>query len=132
MRRIITGLTTLALMAGTTALAEQGIRPGKWQVTQTVESGAVSMPPQTLTFCHKATDVKTPLPSQPMPDNCKIVTMEHSGATTRWQFSCSGKDSMQGSGEMTHQHDSYQGVMRMRSSAGEMKTRMNGKRLGDC
>ena len=132
MHRTIILLVVLTTVAALPAQAADEMRPGQWQVTQTMEMGGQSMPPQTLTYCHKASDPKEPLPSQQLPEGCKTGEMEHSGNTVRWQFSCTGENAMQGSGEMTQHSDSYEGVMRMKTEAGAMTTHMQGKRIGDC
>lgn len=121
----------LALIA-VPAMAADRLAPGKWQVNQTVEMGGVAMPPQTLTFCHKATDAEGPMPSQSIPGDCAMKNQKTSGNKVTWDMSCSGEFAMQGSGEMTYQNDSYEGHIDMTSAQGKMTTRMQGKRLGDC
>jgi hypothetical protein len=97
-----------------------------------MKMGGQSMPPQTITYCHTAKDEKEPVPGQTMPEGCKAGKMEHSGNTVHWSFSCTGENAMEGTGEMTQHADSYEGVMHMKTQAGEMTTHMKGKRLGDC
>lgn len=125
-------LTAALILTALPALGADRLKPGKWQVTQTVETGGTAMPPHTLTFCHKVTDAEEPLPSQQVPGDCAMKNQKTSGNTVSWDIACSGEYSMQGSGEMTYRGDSYEGVVRMESPQGKMTTRMNGKRLGDC
>jgi hypothetical protein len=124
------------LMAVQTLRADDAlvVRPGKWQVTQTMEMGGTKMPPHTLTVCHKpgAGDAKGPVPGQETPANCKMGGQSRNGNTVKWDVSCTGKEPMKMSGELTYGNDSYEGVMHMNSSHGEMVTHMKGKRLGDC
>ena len=122
----------LAALAAASVHAGEEMRPGKWQITQTMKMGGQSMPPQTVTYCHTAPDDKEPVPGQTMPEGCKTGKMEHSGDTVRWEFSCTGENAMQGTGETTMHGDSYEGVMRMKSPDGEMVTHMKGKHIGDC
>jgi hypothetical protein len=123
-----------AALAATTSYAAEDMRPGQWQVTQTMEVAGTSMPPHTMTYCHKASDPKEEAlpPGQTLPAGCKMGKMERSGNTVRWSLSCTGENAMQGSGEMTQSADRFEGVTRMKTQAGEMVTRMQGKRLGDC
>jgi hypothetical protein len=126
----------LAVAALTAPVAHAGddMRPGQWQVTQTMEMAGKTMPPHTLTYCHKASDPQEQAlpPGQTLPEGCTAGKMEHSGNTLRWSFSCTGENAMQGTGEMTQYAERFEGVMRMKTQAGEMVTRMQGKRLGDC
>lgn len=132
MRKSIVLSVSITVLLAMPAHAGEEMRPGKWQVTQTTEMAGMQARPHTITYCHKAGDAKEPLPGQSMPEGCKAGEMERSGNTFRWQFSCTGENSMQGSGEMTQHAETYDGVMRMKTAAGEMTTRMQGKRLGDC
>jgi hypothetical protein len=127
-------LLAAAVLTAPAADAGEDMRPGQWQVTQVMEMAGNSMPPHTLTYCHKASDPQEQAlpPGQTLPKGCQAGKMERSGNTLRWSFSCTGENAMQGTGEMTQYAERFEGVMRMKTQAGEMVTRMQGKRLGDC
>ena len=134
-----TAIALGAVLASATLIvqASEQMRPGKWEVSQTMEVGGMKMPGRTHSFCVPENNTQDPATIQPMlagdmPDNCTFDKMEFKGNTASWAVSCTGEDAMQGSGETTMHGDSYEGVMRLKSADGEMTTHMKGRRVGEC
>lgn len=114
-------LTLLMTMHASLAHAAAG---ETWEITTTSEMSGMKMPETKLTICQPKRG--EPDPRQMMQDdgNCKISDIKTSGIKTTWKVRCDGDgQKMRGSGEITHNRDSYQGKMRMSGTADGKKWR---------
>lgn len=70
----------------------------------------------------------------PKQDNqdCQESDVRVSGNTIRWKMRCTGKEPMEGSGEMTRTADMLKGTIKINSRQGEMTQILDGKRIGTC
>lgn len=60
---------------------------------------------------------------------CRLKDNKVQGNKVSWQMECDG--GMTGSGEMTYQADSNEGMMKMKAPSMDLSTRYSGKRVGD-
>jgi hypothetical protein len=136
-----TSIVVLAVLAAAVlTLAQAGMRPGQWEITQQMEMAGspVQMPPMKTSRCVTPEQAKDPAGSlQTGPggrgrNDCKTTDQKVSGNTVSWKMACTGAQAMTGSGEITFTDDSYQGTMKMTTPQGDMSMKMSGKRTGDC
>lgn len=127
---LLTALAAPVLAAGTDEL---------WEITTKMEMAGMpmAMPAQTNKFCKPQGQVQNdPLPSDRNND-CQMVDMQRSGATSRFKMRCTGKQLMTGDGEVTYTgSDSYSGKMhiagKMEGQDVDMTQTFSGKKVGTC
>lgn len=113
-------------------------RDGRWEVTMEMDmpNMPMKMPPMKTVQCVTKEQVDDPnqLPkgAQEKNKDCKVSDYKVTGNTVTWTMTCTGKNAMTGTGEMTYSADSYEGSMKMKTATGEMAMKYTGKRLGDC
>jgi len=136
----------LAMLATVAVIAQTGMRPGQWEITQQMQMpnmpAGVQMPVTKLTQCVTPEQAKDPASAVPRQsgrgrgtgnDDCKMSDMKRSGSTITWSMACTSPDKLTATGEMTFTgDDSYTTTMKMVMAQGEMTMKMTGKRLGDC
>lgn len=143
MRRSLSSLFAAAcglIPVGGTALADTPtFNPGKWTVTNKMEIPGMPMqvPPITSTQC--LTKDK-PTPSDGRHDNkdCKTTELKFDGHKVTWAIQCTGKQPVEGHGEVVYANDAFTGTMTMKTpnprggGTMEIHSTMQGKRVGDC
>lgn len=141
MNNIKKALFACAILLSSAAWAGPSMmQPGLWEITTKMEMPGmpVAMPPTKITHCYTSQDVENTDKTIPKDQSCKLDSHNVSGNKVTWTVSCKEKSGdMKGSGEMTYQGNSYDGMMKMTvQSKGEqamnMTYRYSGKRLGDC
>jgi len=125
---------------GVAGAAPSPMHPGLWEITTEMDMPGMPMklPPQVVRHCYTAkelADARNTVP-QGGKSNCRMDDYHLDGNTATWKMSCSGQNSMHGSGTTTFNGDSYQGEMHstMQGPGGHMQmtNRWHGKRVGDC
>lgn len=91
----------------------------------------MAIPPMKHTFCQPKDGTYKPDKGK-QDKNCEMTDVHVSGNTTKWKMHCSGKDAMEGSGEMTRTADTMNGTIKMSMKNGQMTQVMSGKRVGTC
>ena len=131
-------LRTVALCALVLALAlpafASGMKPGKWQITITMEMAdmPMKMPPVSLTRCITEAEAEKPEPPKAKKDDdCVISDYNLAGNTATWKVECK-KQNMTGTGKMTFGAESYEGVNQFKMNDMEMTQKFNGKYIGAC
>jgi hypothetical protein len=120
-------IAPLGLLACGAAQA-QAPEPGVlWEQTVEMDMAGFAMPAQTSRFCAPKRWTKPP-PAQD--DRCKLSDVKVAGDRMSWKVECPPPDAMTGSGDIKHTGDTFQGVITMRSSSGEMRMKMRGRQLG--
>lgn len=137
---LFAGALTMALpLAGVAADSPQ--KPGKWQITMEMEMTGMpmKMPPQVITKCVTAQDVKDPDKAVPKSQKgtCKVSDYKVEGNKVSWSVKCEGDNPSTGKGEITYAADSYEGWMKIsvmgpNNEKQDMTMKYHGKRLGDC
>jgi hypothetical protein len=138
--RKITILSVTCLVAASWIVSAQGPkRDGRWDVTMEMEMPGMPMkiPPVKTVQCitkEQADDPNQSVPKgQPGKDgDCKVSDYKVAGNKVTWTMTCTGKNAMTSTGEMTYAGDSYTGVMKTKTGEMEMTMKYTGKRLGDC
>jgi len=130
-RTVRTFTLALAFLAPALAAAQE---PGEeWEQTTQMEMKGLpfAMPATTSKFCKPTGDWnEPPATRQDKSSDCKTTEVKRDGNTMRWKVVCTGKEKMEGDGEMTWVGQTYKGVMNMRSAQGDMTMKLSGKRLG--
>jgi hypothetical protein len=121
------------------AYAQSPVRDGQWDVTMQMEMANMptKMPPMKTTQCitkEQAADPSKSLPSgsADSKNDCKVSDYKVEGSRVSWKVACSRPQKMAGSGEMTFDSDTYDGVLKMSMEFGEMTMKLAGKRIGEC
>ena len=110
---------------------EPDVKPGMWSWSMTMEMAGMKMPPITYTSCVTKEDL---VPQQSTPNqDCKILEKSVEGNTILWTIECSsaGAKSMS-KGKMTYTKDTAKGEIDVSTQGMEMKSRLSGKRIGNC
>jgi len=131
---VVVGLTLVLVTAtGTDAQTPQ---PGLWEITASMETPGMSMPPKTITQCIRDTD--NPDSLIPTDQSCVIENKRAVGNKLSWTMRCQqGNTVMTGTGELTLSGSSYEGVSQItvREGSGEavnMSSRYSARRVGNC
>jgi len=110
------------------------VTPGKWEFTTQTEMAG--MPSQSISHvqCITADDL-VPM-SQDANQECQVTDIVYRGNTVTWKISCGGQGGgMEGTGSVTYNGDSMNGLMNM-TITGErniqVKNIITGRRLGEC
>jgi hypothetical protein len=119
----------------TLAFAASPARPGKWEMTMTVEMTGMTMPPRTVSYCLTKEEAENPeklAPEARKGSDCKRTDLKIDGSTVSWKVSCE-KSKMTGEGKVTYSGDGFDGGMHMTMpKGGEMNAKYTGKYLGAC
>ena len=119
------------------AVSAQGpMREGRWEVTMQMQmpNMPMQMPAMKNSQCITKEQLQDPSKGLPSasPDrnnSCTVSDYKADGNKVTWKMAC---PDMTGTGEITFKGDTYDGLMKLTSSQGEMSMKMSAKRLGDC
>lgn len=104
-----------------------------WEVSANIKVDGMSLPAGPTRVCVKDTQSDSLVP---MEKDCRITDRKTAGNRTTFRLVCTGKEPMNGTGEMTTGPASYSGVLRLSAKVdGEdttMTTEFSGKRVGKC
>ncbi len=136
MRLRTLALTILVLSLALPAFsadAKSPMKPGKWQVTMTMDmpNMPVKMPPMSFTNCVTKEQAENPQPPKKNDDDCQLSDYKLDGNTVTWTVKCS-KTNATGHGTMTFSSDAYEGTVKMNINDMEMTQHFTGKYLGEC
>lgn len=117
--------------------AADGMRPGMWEITSTMEMPGMpmSMPPTTIKQCYTKDDVKDEKKAISRDKNCTVTDFKRSGSKVTWKMKCTGQNAGTFTGESVFSGDSYTSAMKMESEGGKGRTmnmKVKGKRVGNC
>jgi hypothetical protein len=125
MKKLLLLLTMLAAVGLHAAGPDE-----QWEMTSSMEMPGMKMPATKTTFCMaKGGDYN---PDKGPDKNCTISDMKSSGNTSRWKMVCTGKNAMEGSGEMTRTPDTMNQTVKMTMGGQTMTMVGVGKRIGSC
>jgi Protein of unknown function (DUF3617) len=123
---------SVCLAWSASGFAQQGA-DNLWEVSTTMVMEGMRMPGPPTQVCAKAGQSDSMMPMQ---GDCQITDRNTVGNRTTFRVTCTGKDAMSGTGEITTARDSYQGIMRLSAKTdGEttnMTTEYSGKLIGKC
>ncbi len=114
------------------------MKPGKWEITTSMEMPGMpmKMPPVTMTQC--LTD-ENPVPNQSQANqDCQLQNVKTEGHTVSWEIVCqTDGGQMNGKGHMTYDGDRMSGVTTFNMNMpGQGKIQMTntikGHRIGPC
>jgi len=130
-RHVGFGMAVALWGAGTLAAGSDDL----WEMTMKMEMPGFAMPPTKTTFCSPKDAAYNPQ-NDKMPKNCEILEMKMVGTKSMWRMRCTGKESFEGSGEVTRTGDTMNGSMKMVMNMGGKPQQMNqsysAKRIGSC
>lgn len=109
----------------------QGAAPGeKWHVTVTMQAAGLSLPARTVDVCTNPADRNSvPVSSD---RNCQVYDVTRSGNTQSFKMRCTGRQQMDGSGEITYSGDHYQGRFNAATGGTSVAMTYEGQKLGSC
>ena len=129
MRGLLSGMVLLAAMSSTSALAAGSDE--LWEMTTKMDMPGMPMPAVTQTVCLRKGESYKP-GKVPHQKNCEMTGLKVSGNKTTWKMHCSGRDAMDGSGEVTRTEKTMKGSMKLSSKDIQMTQTISGKRIGAC
>lgn len=123
---------SLAAFALATTAAAQAPTPGwKWRIKTSMSMMGMSMPGATSEICTPK-DQPDAAPVEQRPE-CRIYDLKNVGKTTSMKMSCTGKDPMEGSMEITYDSPThYMGKMTAKHDGETMLMNYEGTRIGEC
>ena len=129
MKELMSVMVMLAVMGSTSAMAAGSDE--LWEMTTRMDMPGMPMPAMTQTVCMpKGAAYKPGKVSHQK--NCETTDLKVSGNKTSWKMHCSGRDAMDGSGEVTRTADTMKGSMKLSSKDMQMTQAISGKRVGTC
>ncbi len=129
MKKRLSGMTLLALLIPAVVWAAGN--DDLWEMTSKMDMPGMAMPAVTHTVCIPKNDPYKP-EKGPDEKNCEMTDIKFSGNTTHWKMRCTGRDAMEGSGEMTRTADAMKGSMKLSMQNMQMTQFISGKRVGAC
>ena len=129
MRELLSGMVLLAAMSPTSALAAGSDE--LWEMTTKMDMPGMPMPAITQTVCLRKGESYKP-GKVPHQKNCVMTDHKVIGDKTTWKMHCSGRDAMDGSGEVTRTEKTMKGSMKLSSKDIQMTQTISGKRIGTC
>lgn len=129
MKTLLFGMTLL--VAASPASAWAAGSDELWEMTTRADMPGMPMPAVTETVClAKGAGYK---PGKvPHQRNCEVTDLKVSGSKTSWKVHCSGRDPLQGSGEVTRTANTMKGTVKLSSREIQMTQDISGKRVGNC
>lgn len=128
MREILSGVLGLVLLAPVVTMAQGNDE--LWEVTANIDMPGMTMPSITQTICLPKGGVYTP--ENIKRENCEVTDLKTSGDRTSWKMHCTGKDAMQGSGEVIRTADTMKGTVTMAMKGMQVSQVVSGKLVGTC
>ncbi len=111
----------------------QNMKEGLWEIMMAMDMPGmpVKMPPQTYTHCLTKKDM---IPQKGEPgQECKMIKHEVKGNTVTWLMECKTKEGPATfDGKVTYKGDTFDGVVKMKSSGVDMTQNLKGKWIGKC
>lgn len=112
--------------------------PGEyWEITTKMEMPGMpmAMPAMTVKVCVPAGGERNPQYMQKKDDKCQMSDVKTSGNKVSWKVKCVDRgETMTGSGESTHDRDSWRGSMHMKGTSGgqqiDMAQSYSGRKIG--
>ena len=129
MKELLSGMLLLAAMSPASALAAGSDE--LWEMTTKMDMPGMPMPAMTQTVCLRKGESYKP-GKVPHQKNCEMTGLKVSGNKTTWKMHCSGRDAMDGSGEVTRTEKTMKGSMKLSSKDIQMTQTISGKRIGAC
>lgn len=129
MKTLIVGVALLGVMSSASVMAAGSDE--LWEMSTKMDMPGMDMPMMTQTSCLPKGGAYKPYKSQQQ-KNCEMTDIKVSGNKTSWKMHCSGKDAMDGSGEVTRSADTMAGTLKMSMNNVQMTQIISGKRVGTC
>jgi hypothetical protein len=129
MKALLSGMILLAAASAASAWAAGSDE--LWEMTTKMDMPGMPMPAMTQTVCLPKGAGYQP-GKVPHQKNCEMSDLKVSGNKTSWKMHCSGRDAMDGSGEVTRTANSMKGMMKLSSKDIQMTQDISGKRVGTC
>jgi Protein of unknown function (DUF3617) len=129
MNKLLSGMAILGLMGSSFVWAEGSDE--LWEMSTKMDMPGMEMPGIKQNTCLPKGGAYKPDKSQHQ-QNCEMTDLNVSGNKTSWKMHCTGKDAMEGSGEVTRTADTMKGKIKMSSKDMQMTQVISGKRIGTC
>ena len=104
-----------------------------WEVKTTMIMEGMRMPGPPTKVCTKGTQANL---MTPVEKDCKMSDVRTVGNRTTYRVTCTGKEPMSGTGEITRGQGNYRGVLELNSTVGGEKTTIvneySGRLVGKC
>jgi len=114
------------------AVAHAEGTPGtKWRVVTTLNGMGMTLPNQTTEICSTGDHQDQP-PPPTRNGECSYSQVSRSGNTIKYTMHCSGKEPMDGVGQIDYGPGHYTGKITVKMARGEMDMNFEGTKLGAC
>lgn len=137
MKRMSVCAVVLSVLLPAAVFAAEGMRPGMWETTTTMDMPGMpmKMAPTTVKHCYTAEEVKDQKKVISSNKDCTVTDVKRSGNKVTWKMKCTGQNPGTFSGETVFSGDSYVSTMQRESQGGQgmsVNMKVEGKRVGNC
>ncbi len=132
---LILSITFLPCVFSSLTFAEETMRPGRWEITSSVEMPGMAFTMPSTKHVQCLTDKDLIPESQQQDNQCEILENTQSGNTVTWKVVCNAEGgTMTSSGKIVYNGDTFEGtvVTNGPQMPSGMTQTMTGKRIGEC
>jgi len=111
--------------------SEINMKEGLWKITTQIDAPGMKIPPMSSIYCLTK---KNAVPyKRESNSHCNLKHYEVVGNTVIWKIECKENSGITVStGKTTYYGDTFEGIVKVKSSHGEMTIHQKGKWIGKC
>ena len=127
-----------ALLCAGSALAQDNVREGLWEISARMEVGGqpASAAPMVVRQCITRQSAQELMSQLTGGGGCQTSNFQRDGNRARWNLSCSGQVNVDGTGEVTISSEGFDGTLNVQVAMGGQQVPMiqhfTARRVGDC
>jgi hypothetical protein len=120
------------------ALAQENIREGLWEISVRMDMGGqpASAEPMVLRQCITRQSAQGLMSQLTGGGGCEVSGFQQDGNRARWNLSCSGQMTIDGTGEVTVLNERFDGTLNVQVGMGgqsiPMVQHFTARRVGEC
>ncbi len=123
----------LILLPGLAARADSPSTAGtRWEVTTSMNGMGMSLPSQVSQVCATGDKKERPGPPESKNSNCTSTLLSQTATAAKYAIKCTGKQPMEGTGEMVYGPGHYKGTFNLNAGQGQMTMTFEGNSKGPC
>jgi hypothetical protein len=127
-----------ALLCAGVALAQDNVREGLWEISVRMEVGgqSTSAAPMVVHQCITRQSAQELMSQLTGGGGCQTSGFQQNGNRARWNLSCSGQVTVDGTGEVTILDEGFDGTLNVQVGMGGQQVPMiqnfTARRVGEC
>lgn len=111
-----------------------GIEPGNWELSATTQMKGIREPTNRVrTRCLTSEDARDPSRLfGSTAARCQFTNQTDTGSLLTFEIACDARRPMRGSGSVRYDRDSLEGELEIKGEQFAARSRVTGRRLGEC